>query len=123
MDKRILEGMNKTEIAIAHGTLTNQNLSVIFTALIKAAAVCDRYSSDILYDIEELKEGIKTSKHEDIKIQYFGIRDYGVDGMDFINQRDNDYQYIAIYAVKTANYHDTIRVTLYKLSTRKEGLK
>ena len=116
MTTKELKGMKRKEIAKGEGTITGYNISDILTALIKAAAMCDRYSSDILYDIEELKENIKNSKHEESKMQYLGIREYGVDSVGFMEQRKDDYKYIDVYVVEYTNNHDNIKVTLYKLS-------
>jgi len=119
MDRRTLEGMRHIEIATGQGTTTSYNMSSVFTKLIKEASKCEMYSSDILYDIEALENDIKNSKHEDIKVRYFGIRDYGVDGVEFIVQREKEYPYISMYMTKTINNHNNIKVTLYKLSERK----
>ena len=53
------------------------NLSEIYTLLIKKAAECEAFSSDILYDFEEIKKALVNGEFEDIIV--FGFRDMGVD--------------------------------------------
>ena len=119
MKKRTLENMRTTLVANGEGTITSYNISEVLTTLIKASARCDHHSSDILYDIEELNENIKNSKPGESKTQYFGIREHGVDGMNFITSREMEYPYIVLYRAKIINSYDFITVSLYKLTERK----
>ena len=69
----------------------NYNMSTAFTWMIKAAATCRHYASDIIYDIEDIRntierfaENMVNGISNDEYIRYIGIRDMGVDSNDFI---------------------------------------
>ena len=71
------------------------NLSSEWDKLIRQAAQCDAYCSDILisYDavVRKLNEGAEKVT------EYFGFRDYGVDHDTFIKYRLSEYKYRKIY--------------------------
>lgn len=65
----------------------NANMSEIYSALICAAATyCDRYQSDVLYDIGSVAEYL-SSGCVDGATFWFGFRDCGVDHAAFIESR------------------------------------
>lgn len=75
------------------------NASSVYTFLLKKAAMCEHYASDILYNIKEVEAAIEgrcmmpivndNGEIENISpvTVYFGFRDMGVDGYCFINSR------------------------------------
>lgn len=81
------------------------NLSSEWDKLIREAAQCDAYCSDILisYDsvVRKLNEGAEKVT------EYFGFRDYGVDHDTFIKCRLPEYKYRKIY--KLTIYCDEIQ--------------
>lgn len=79
------------------------NLSSEWTKLIREAAQCDAYCSDILisYDsvVRKLNEGAEKVT------EYFGFRDYGVDHDTFIKARLSEY--------KPYRYRKIYKLTIY----------
>lgn len=75
------------------------NASSVYTFLLKKAAMCEHYASDILFNIKEVEEAIQNQTMLDNVIcdgevektdpvtVYFGFRDMGVDGFSFVNSR------------------------------------
>ena len=61
------------------------NLSEIYTFLIKRAAECEVFSSDILYDFEEIKKAQVSKNFKDIIV--FGFRDMGVDNAALVYEK------------------------------------
>lgn len=83
------------------------NMSSIWTELIKEAAKCDSYSSDVLIDIDAVREKLASGKPEDFTY-YFGFRDNGVDHEAFIRNRKSDgYRRILSLSVTYEKYGDT----------------
>lgn len=61
------------------------NLSSEYTALIKEAARCNRYSNDLIYDIEAINHALETfDPDNDLPVFAIGFRKDGVDGNGFI---------------------------------------
>ena len=82
------------------------NLSDIFTRLIKDAARCNSYSSDIYYDLRKIDENVHNYRNNaDFEPIFIGFRRHGVDGNTFILSRidGNPYavhnEYFALYSV------------------------
>lgn len=101
----------------------NVNLSSEFSELIKQAARCNRYSSDILYDIGSVKDAMKTWTGEKT-LFVFGFRRDGVDGNSFVLSRVNNecrdiydiYKlYFAIYFMEVKE--DVEYSSFYKVET------
>ena len=75
------------------------NMSSEFSAMIKEAARCNAYASDLLYDIEAIKEMVTSvnpmdfpddrSNDENFPVVGVGMRKMGVDGNSFILSRCN----------------------------------
>ena len=70
------------------------NASGVYSFILKKAAMCDHFASDVLYNIKEVEAAIEgrcmiSSEGENISpvCIYFGFRDMGVDGYCFINSR------------------------------------
>ena len=106
--------MNKTvdevqgQLIIRGGEVSlNINMSSIWTALIKEAAKCDSYASDVLIDIDTVRMKLKSDNTDDFT-QYFVFRTNGVDHEEFIRNRGS-YAYRKIMAVHVAyeKYGDT----------------
>lgn len=72
------------------------NLSGIWSLLIKEAAKCESYASDLMYDYETVQENLKDVQHGDSDgfEKWFGFRNYGVDGNSFVESRIGDCVYI-----------------------------
>lgn len=79
------------------------NMSTIYTQLIREAARCNRYASDLVYDIESINEMFKTSNFE---TRIIAFRKDGVDENNFVKSgtdgdTNNIYKmYFAIYFIK-----------------------
>ena len=59
----------------------------IYTVLIKEAAKCHNYSSDVLYDIQYIENLLKQIDIIPPSNFYFGFRKLGVDGFEIIRER------------------------------------
>ena len=87
------------------------NLSDMFTRLIRDAARCNSYSSDVFYSLTEIDEKIRNyhgkalSGAAQFEPIFIGFRRHGVDGNSFILSRieGNPYnvhrEYFALYSV------------------------
>ena len=96
----------------AHVLMTgiNYNFSTFFTKLIKDAARCNRFSSDVIYDIEGLRELFgRYSSGDNPEPVWIGFRKDGVDGTRYIESKltqaeDNidilGDEYFVLYCVK-----------------------
>ena len=93
------------------------NLSSFFTKLIKDAARCNDYSSDLFYDMREIYDTMKafraTQSMHEFTPMFVGFRRHGVDGNSFIlsrlhnDLRGNVYalgqEYFALYSINVVN--------------------
>lgn len=124
--EEITAGIQRRKTADASGQILsdgiNANMSSIWTALIKEAARCNRYSSDILIDIRSIENKMKGREIADGDKWYFGFRKDGVDHAAFIETRldngNNLYRdYFALYMLeaKEGEYSD-MEFTLYNYS-------
>lgn len=82
------------------------NLSDIFTRLIKDAARCNSYSSDVYYDLRKIDEEVRAYRNgAEFTPIFIGFRRHGVDGNTFILSRieDDPYnvyrEYFALYSL------------------------
>lgn len=82
------------------------NLSSFFTRLIKDAARCNSYSSDVYYDLRKIDEEVHAYRNgAEFTPIFIGFRRHGVDGNGFILSRieDNPYnvhrEYFALYSL------------------------
>ena len=78
------------------------NMSTIYDKLIKEAAKCRYYASDLIIDIRALERAIEAKEN---KLVFFGFRESGVDHEAFIDSRlessggNPEVNYRAIWAV------------------------
>lgn len=84
----------------------SMNLSDIFCPLIKDAARCNSYQSDVYYDLKLIESTLKEFRPEDIGFDpiWIGFRKMGVDGTRFVlTRQENDtyltQSYFALYAI------------------------
>lgn len=110
--------------SFCHNGKLEINLSTEFTQLIREAARCNRYASDIIYDIGSVNDALEHfNVDNDLPVFAMGFRRDGVDGNGFILSRlNNEYggeisrlgrEYFAIYfmeIVRDAEYHDYFKV-------------
>lgn len=89
------------------------NLSDIFTKLIKDAARCNSYSSDVYYDLQRIEETVRNYRNfAEVEPIFIGFRRHGVDGNTFILSRieGNPYavhnEYFALYSVMIEQKQD-----------------
>lgn len=85
------------------------NPSGMYTRLIKDAARCNRFSSDVLFDINTINDRIKEyTGEEEFEPIWIGFRKDGVDGTNYVLTRINDefgyhsalsQHYFALYSV------------------------
>ena len=103
-----LDGKNRVSI----------NMSSIYTALIKEAAKCENYASDVLYDIKHVEEELYENMKETSNI-FFGFRDMGVDHKEYIKWHVEDYNLeetyrtICIIEIKKNVYEQYGSVRMY----------
>lgn len=90
----------------------NANMSDIFTILIKDAARCNRYSSDIFYDLTAVRDRMEHfSRSEPFEKMLFGFRKDGVDCTNFVlsrcsNPLDAYDEYFAFYSLGVEHEED-----------------
>lgn len=103
----------------AEPTRTNINTSTIYTMLIKEAAKCEYYASDIVYDIDRINRTLKDDNFlSDNKpiVFYFGFRSHGVDHESFIESRGwNSEEYRTIYRLTLKPDNSDLTATLEKI--------
>ena len=82
------------------------NLSDMFTRLIKDAARCNSYSSDVYYSLSEIDNAVRNYRNfAEFEPIFIGFRRHGVDGNSFILSRieGDPYavyrEYFALYSV------------------------
>lgn len=94
------------------------NLSSMYTKLIRDAARCNSYSSDVFYDLKHIERRMKEfNPNEEFEPIWIGFRKMGVDGTGYVLSRiDNDTSrgplaktyalsnnYFALYSVTVEN--------------------
>ena len=79
------------------------NMSSTYTQLIKEAGRCNRFSSDVIYDIQAMEEAWKSFDPE-AEMPFFvcGFRKDGVDGKSFVESRCNNAR--NLYSAINGNY-------------------
>ena len=96
-----------------HGLDFNQ--SDLFSRLIKDAARCNGYNSDIYYDLRYIDDRMKDfDPSEDFDPIWVGFRKLGVDCTDFVLCRSRDEQtygslsqnYFALYSITVDHQND-----------------
>lgn len=97
----IYEWNDKTHVSI--------NMSSIYTALIKEAAKCENYASDVLYDIKHVEEELYENMKETSNV-FFGFRDMGVDHKEYIKSR-----------IEYGNLEDYYRTICFVEITKHDG--
>ena len=82
------------------------NISDIMTRLIKDAARCNSYSSDVFYSLQKIDETVRNYRNfAEVEPIFIGFRRHGVDGNSFVMCRigDNPYnayrEYFALYSL------------------------
>lgn len=86
------------------------------TALIKEAAQCENYASDLLYDIHDVMKCVDLEQKEPFDT-WFGFRDLGVDHKAFITEhvRRGDLQeYRKVYVLRVEYEEGQYYFTLYE---------
>ena len=99
------------------------NLSSIYTELIKQAAKCESYSSDILYDIKEIEKYLHEYSNKKIT-KLFGFRDCGVDSNLLIEaviemNEPSMERYRTMYKMTFDFKYDELEVVLEKCPSKK----
>lgn len=90
------------------------NMSTEFSRLIKDAARCNHYNSDVYYDIKEIHEQFKEYDGKEFEPIWIGFRRMGVDGTSYVLARvedNNPYRYLfreyfALYSVTVEKEED-----------------
>ena len=106
------------EVPVAHGYTFNElNLTSVYTKLIKEAAGCEYYASDLLLDLNiilNVEFGLTDESSVLDKLFMFGFRDMGVDHDFFIKGRlKYGYQYRSIYLMQIRKSEYTGQYNLY----------
>ena len=111
--------MKQNIIATTRGYVANTNWSSIATILIKEAAKCDSYSSDIFYDLKAIEETVKNGNSETFLL---GFRDMGVDSKAFVEVRLDSKEKVSSYYRKLMKLdivadetYKSIKMDLYEM--------
>ena len=109
------------------------NLSSTFTAMIKEAARCNYYSSDLFYDMQAINDKIEnfnTNEDESYTPILVAMRKMGVDGNSFILSRVNDAsaryehaiifpsEYFSIFIIEFHKDNEYSDLGYYKIEVR-----
>lgn len=93
------------------------NFSSVYTKLIKEAAGCECYASDLLIDLNtvvNVQNGLTDESSVLDKLFVFGFRDMGVDHDAFVRSRlEDNYHYRSIYLMQIRKSKHTGRYNLY----------
>ena len=99
------------------------NWSSIATKLIKLAAECEAYSSDIVYDLVDIENSLRNGTMETCT-KWFGFRDMGVDHEAFMSGRlsstcygSNPYREIWRLDINIDTYESEVEMHLYEVTT------
>ncbi len=104
------------------------NTADMFTILIKEAARCNDYSSDVFYDLQRIATSFKEFVNVFTPV-WIGFRRHGVDGTEFVLSRIKEYkdvydciykEYFALYSVhveQDAACNDFYNVVFSKYNT------
>ena len=105
--EKLKPSVSKTENVQAIGGRINYNTSSFCTKLIKEAARCNAYSSDVVYNINGMTEAMRNfDPKADPVIIWFGFRRHGVDHDSYILSKIGEdvynvyHDYFALYSVK-----------------------
>lgn len=110
----------KAKIETATGKRWNVNLSSILTFLIKEAAKCASFSSDLFIIWQGVEESLNIESYGKQQF-FFGFREMGVDHLAFIDCKYNpeitwiNPDYRVIYMLEGTQSDDDITFTLYKI--------
>lgn len=102
--KKLSPTSEEIEFAQAVAGKVNWNTSSFFTKLIKDAARCNSYCSDVYYDMNAISEQLDNYTG-DFEPMWIGFRRNGVDGTNLILARiQDDYlevhnEYFALYSL------------------------
>lgn len=100
------------------------NISTEIDMLIKEAANCAHYASDLIYGINDINDALEAGREH---TEYFAFRDMGVDHLAYIDTRLNNAscygsiakEYRRIICVEivhdTEYYDDGLKVTTYEV--------
>lgn len=100
------------------------NPSDLYSTFIKEAARCNKFNSDVIFDIENLSERFHIYSGKEFEPVWLGFRKLGVDGTDYVLLRlENELpwvsltrEYFALYSVslELKNYEGLYNVVLNK---------
>ena len=101
------------------------NTSDLYSTLIKEAARCNCFNSDVVYDIEFIESRFHVYSGKEFEPLFIGFRKLGVDGTDYSILRLKEYdnpregllkEYFAFYSItlELANYEGFYNVILTK---------
>lgn len=105
-----------------HSHKWDVNLSSILDILIKEAAKCTRYASDLFISWEQVEELLKKERLDYPRMFFFGFRDMGVDHLAYIQAKYDprnigitpDYRCIYMLQGKFENEY-SISFTLFEI--------
>lgn len=105
--EKLRPSVSETENVQVVGGRINYNTSSFYTKLIREAARCNAYSSDVIYNINGMTEAMQNfDPKAGPVIIWFGFRRHGVDHDSFILSRIGEdvynvhQNYFALYSVK-----------------------
>lgn len=110
--RELYERLKPSKTTRTNGQILTDGLSVnisdIFTRLIKDAARCNSYSSDVFYDLQKIEETIRNYRNfAEVEPIFVGFRRHGVDGNLFILSRIEGDPY-AVHNLYFALYSLTV---------------
>lgn len=115
--EKVMESQGALKRAPYSGQLKwSDNVSSILTKLIKEAALCEAYSSDLFISWKEVEEYMKKPVLTP-KIFLFGFRETGVDHNAFVISRvaKGTADYRALYALEAIPAEGILKLQLYKI--------
>lgn len=96
------------------------NMSYIYSKLVKEAAKCKQFASDIIYDIAAIEDSISDIHECMTSNTVIGFRESGTDGNAYMRNRVKKYPFVKFYAnilMLTLSYSEVERKCSIRLFT------
>jgi hypothetical protein len=87
----------------------NFNTSDMYSRLIKDAARCNSYNSDIFYDLKHIEDSFNSFNGDEFEPIWIGFRKLGVDCTSFVLCRTSDKSF---YGSLSSNYFALYSITV-----------
>lgn len=100
------------------------NMSYIYSKLVKEAAKCKQFASDIIYDIAAIEDNISGIQECVTSNTVIGFRELGTDGNTYMRNRVKKYPFVKFYTnilMLTLSYSKVERKCSIRLFTLDMG--